>query len=262
MTGTISIAVIVFELTNQLHFALPLLIATLLSRHMVAFVSEPYYDVFLRLAQLPIPPATALARMSHVPLSHVMTEPVHVLPRKLTTAELAQQLHMFPEQHIFPVVDSVHLGSGLVYIGPVLRTQLESFPAPPVIGITLPVPGSSDGADETASPTGLHQDVDVHVDLMLDRRVDMDLAMTQCLRLPATTTVGDIALLFSIHRCKMAFVTEHGRLVGMVSMDSMNARSTASQYTSSTRLPRPPHLTTYLTTERDGLPRDSQIMAC
>ena len=90
VTGTISIAVIVFELTNQLHFALPLLAATLLARYAASAASEPFYDVMLRLAQLPAPPSLALAGMTAVPLQHVMGGCDHALPRKIGTAELAQ----------------------------------------------------------------------------------------------------------------------------------------------------------------------------
>jgi hypothetical protein len=59
------------------------------------------------------------------------------------------------------------------------------------------------------------------LDLLLDRHIDTDAAMARCLRLPSGTTVGDCALLFSIHRCKHAFVTDRGRLVGHVDLNDL-----------------------------------------
>ena len=152
------------------------------------------------------------------------------------------------------------------------RWQLEEFPSPSPARRVVLEPG-----------LGSPPPAEVEFDLLLDRRVDMDAAAARCLRLPATMTVGDCALLFSIHRCKQAFVTEHGRLVGLVSFDKIDQRRhdraasampLACQHGLALRhyatmlsecfggSRQPPHLTTYLTTEADGLPRDSQVMAC
>jgi chloride channel 2 len=53
VTGTVSISVIVFELTNQIHFSLPLLVAVLVSRYVTSLLSDSVYDTVLRLGKLP-----------------------------------------------------------------------------------------------------------------------------------------------------------------------------------------------------------------
>eukprot|EP01047_Picozoa_sp_COSAG01_P026952 COSAG01_NODE_1757_length_9317_cov_3.510089_8_plen_257_part_00 len=235
-----------------------------------------------------------------------------VLPRTLTTLELAQRLQACPPaQRLFPVVDSLHAsqaagsrgvsggvaaggaphwsppsagrqrecGSGYgVYLGPVLREQLEQFlpqaaegggggsgggaaaaaAAAAAAEATAAPDATTTAADGAHGPAADAADVRRFVDLLIDRRVDMDAASARCIRLPAATTVSDCALLLSIHRCKQAFVTEGGRLVGRISLDSIER----SRPEMDLRLPRPPHLTTFLTTEQNGLPRDSQVMAC
>ena len=101
VTGTLSPAIILFELTGQLHHALPVLLATLVARHTAKTLAAPFYDMVLRLAQLPVPPSTALAGIGRLPLSAVMRPPDHALPRRIALSELARQLAAFPDVSIF-----------------------------------------------------------------------------------------------------------------------------------------------------------------
>lgn len=109
-------AAILFELTGQLHFALPVLLATIIARQVSTAVCEPYYEQMLRLAQLPVPPASALARMGHVPLGHIMVPPQHALPRRISSGELGRQLERYPEHR---------------YVGAAVRACLRAQPANP-----------------------------------------------------------------------------------------------------------------------------------
>ena len=151
------------------------------------------------------------------------------------------------------------LREGSAYLGPVLRSQLEALPLPLTAqdDSTHAAAGIASGDDSSGCRST------AVLDLLLDSRLDVDVATSRCLRFPASMSVGDCAILFSLHRCKHAFVTTGGILVGCLSLDTIDARSSPmGSGLLGNSLPRPPHLTTYLTTEANGLPRDSHVMAC
>ena len=151
------------------------------------------------------------------------------------------------------------LREGSAYLGPVLRSQLEALPLPLTAqdDTTHAAAGIASGDDSSGCRST------AVLDLLLDSRLDVDVATSRCLRFPASMLVGDCAILFSLHRCKHAFVTTGGILVGCLSLDTIDARSSPmGSGLLGNSLPRPPHLTTYLTTEANGLPRDSHVMAC
>ena len=58
MTGTVSVAVIVFEMTKQVHFSVPVLISVLTARAVASVFVESLYDTMLRLGRLPALPPT------------------------------------------------------------------------------------------------------------------------------------------------------------------------------------------------------------
>ena len=58
VTGTVSVAVIVFEMTKQIHCAVPVLISVLTARAVASQFVESLYDTMLRLGRLPALPPT------------------------------------------------------------------------------------------------------------------------------------------------------------------------------------------------------------
>ena len=56
VTGTVSVAVIVFELTNNLHLGLPVLVSVLTARFVASQLSDSLYDTMLLLGGLSLPP--------------------------------------------------------------------------------------------------------------------------------------------------------------------------------------------------------------
>ena len=58
VTGTVSVAVIVFELTKQIHYSVPVLISVLTARIVASHFTESLYDTMLRLGRLPALPPT------------------------------------------------------------------------------------------------------------------------------------------------------------------------------------------------------------
>ena len=56
VTGTVSVAVIVFEMTKQIHFSVPVLISVLTARAVAGLFVESLYDTMLRLGRLPALP--------------------------------------------------------------------------------------------------------------------------------------------------------------------------------------------------------------
>lgn len=58
VTGTVSVAVIVFEMTKQIDCAVPVLISVLTARAVASLFVESLYDTMLRLGRLPALPPT------------------------------------------------------------------------------------------------------------------------------------------------------------------------------------------------------------
>ncbi len=58
VTGTVSVAVIVFEMTGQIDCAVPVLISVLTARAVASMFVESLYDTMLRLGRLPALPPT------------------------------------------------------------------------------------------------------------------------------------------------------------------------------------------------------------
>ena len=58
VTGTVSVAVIVFEMTRQIDCAVPVLISVLTARAVASMFVESLYDTMLRLGRLPALPPT------------------------------------------------------------------------------------------------------------------------------------------------------------------------------------------------------------
>eukprot|EP00937_MAST-01D_sp_MAST-1D-sp2_P000530 g530.t1 len=94
VTGTVSVAVIVFELTGQLSLALPVLLAVVLARAAAATVSDPIYDTIAVMRGLPAWPVPRSQRAYELCAADVMraVDTAMLLPRRATRGALERQL--------------------------------------------------------------------------------------------------------------------------------------------------------------------------
>lgn len=125
VTGTISIAVIVFELTSQLSYMVPVLLCVLVGRSVAAFFSLDMYDTISRQKNLPQWPDLTKQKSYGLIASDLMRGvPPYWVLRHQTLASLRQLLlETAKDVTLFPIVDDEKT---MVYLGAADREELES----------------------------------------------------------------------------------------------------------------------------------------
>ncbi|GLE02392.1 hypothetical protein PINS_up011230 [Pythium insidiosum] len=129
ITGTVSIAVIVFELTSQLSYMVPVLLCVLVGRSVALFFSLDLYETISREKQLPQWPDLTKQKSYGLIAGDLMrtldASRPYWLCRHQTAASLRQLLRDTPRDvSVFPVVDDV---ASMIYLGVTDREELESI---------------------------------------------------------------------------------------------------------------------------------------
>jgi chloride channel 2 len=124
ITGTISIAVIVFELTSQLSYMVPVLLCVLVGRGVALLFSLDMYDTIGRQKNLPQWPDLTKQKSYGLVASDLMRgRPSYAVLRCQTLASLQKVLETAPpEISVFPVVDNAET---MIYLGVADREELE-----------------------------------------------------------------------------------------------------------------------------------------
>ncbi|OQS07350.1 Amino Acid-Polyamine-Organocation (APC) Family, partial [Thraustotheca clavata] len=262
VTGTFSIAVIVFELTQQLTYMIPVLLAVLLGRAIAGFISLDMYETIARDKSLPQwPDLTRQASYSLVASDLMQPMPPFVITRRQTREDLATLLQSTPE-HItrFPVVDET---SNMIFLGVVDRDEVEALLqswnhcvdgaiVPRVFGLSPPsmarvgsmgeFESSSPESDKTMmTPRSRHMGLTSQLavagltpDQAIALRINtiVDLVGCELLSLDAEnvhvhrdTFASKVILLISVHKTPELYVTGKGRLLGVIYASDLVARS-------------------------------------
>ncbi|GMR34365.1 hypothetical protein PMAYCL1PPCAC_04560, partial [Pristionchus mayeri] len=126
VTQTVSVAVIIFEITNQLLFLLPVLIGVLVSNAVASYLAPSLYDSIIRLKHLPYLPDIRRAEsvFHSLTVCRVMTTPVEVVHGASSYLALQQLLAGLPRVSAFPVVDKPET---MNLIGSVSRNTLNNL---------------------------------------------------------------------------------------------------------------------------------------
>ncbi|EQC34609.1 hypothetical protein SDRG_07932 [Saprolegnia diclina VS20] len=262
VTGTFSIAVIVFELTQQLTYMIPVLLAVLLGRAIAGFISLDMYETIARDKSLPQWPDLTRQRSYALVATDLMhaVPPSHVLARRQSRSSLADFLSTAPATVArFPVVDDE---SNRIFLGVIERDELEALlqtwnhVVDGVAGLVprphfgFSPPNGHDNASEFASspdsesaaltPRSRHMGLtsqlaiagltsDQTRDLRTQERVD--LVGCELLSLDAEnvhvhrdTFASKVILLISVHKTPELYVTGKGRLVGAIYATDLVAR--------------------------------------
>jgi CBS domain-containing protein len=182
VTHTISVAAIVFELTEQIRLLLPVLVAVLLSIAVCSCFQPAIYDSVIRLKKLPYLPPVCEATKSSLytyNIQQFMTRIPTAISPKTTYFELQGILNTHQLKSL-PIVDNGQL------IGSCRRRNLIHL-----------LNGKSD-----CDPINLSE-------------IEVD---TTPFQLAADASLMHVHFLFLHLRLSHAYVTEYGRLIGMVTL--------------------------------------------
>nr|CDJ97032.1 Chloride channel and Cystathionine beta-synthase domain containing protein [Haemonchus contortus] len=126
VTHTVSVSVMIFEITGQLHYILPVMISVLLSNAVCAYMQPSFFDTIIKIKHLPflpdIPPSNNLVHTLRA--EDIMISPVLYTTRIISYATIQQILLDDRNLRIFPVVDSE---TNQTLIGTITRDQLMSL---------------------------------------------------------------------------------------------------------------------------------------
>ncbi|KAE9419585.1 hypothetical protein Angca_007439, partial [Angiostrongylus cantonensis] len=123
VTHTVSVSVMIFEITGQLHYILPVMISVLLSNAVCAYMQPSFFDTIIKIKHLPflpdIPPSNNIVHT--ICAENIMVSPVLFITKITTYADIRQILLDGRNLRTFPVVDSA---ASQMLIGTVSRNYL------------------------------------------------------------------------------------------------------------------------------------------
>ncbi|KAF1747724.1 hypothetical protein GCK72_024190 [Caenorhabditis remanei] len=106
VTHTVSVSVMIFEITGQLHFILPVMISVMLSNAVCAYLQPSFFDTIIKIKHLPflpdIPPSSNLVHTTYA--EHIMVSPVKFITKITTYNEIREAVQT--GLRLYPVVDS------------------------------------------------------------------------------------------------------------------------------------------------------------
>ncbi|CAB3411143.1 unnamed protein product [Caenorhabditis bovis] len=124
VTHTVSVAVIVFELTGQLCSLLPVMIAVLIANAIASYLQPSMYDSIIRIKNLPyLPDIPHTSSFYHQMLiDQFMITPVVFISKDFTLGDVKKVLESNSRIRAFPLVESIE---SLALIGSVSRSQIQ-----------------------------------------------------------------------------------------------------------------------------------------
>ncbi|XP_018013594.1 chloride channel protein 2 isoform X3 [Hyalella azteca] len=124
ITHTISISVIMFELTGQITYAIPIIVGVLVSNCIASLLQPSIYDSVIRIKKLPYLPDIVTTTSSDVYntfVEDIMVKDIGYIWYSMTYAELKKVLKENRRIKFFPVVDS---HTHMILLGSVKRIEL------------------------------------------------------------------------------------------------------------------------------------------
>lgn len=232
VTGTISIAVIVFELTGQLSYMIPVLLCVIVGRAVTRFFSLDMYETMSRHKKLPQWPDLTKQLSYTLTAGDLMREiPTYFLVRRQTLASLKQLLQATSRTQkdktvrLFPVVDDIKT---LILLGVATREELEAL----VVLWELSLHSEKDTHGRVSIAGILLEQAAILSNPATENNEVVDLVDLELLSLedehfhvPRGTCASHIILLISVHKCPQFFVTHRGKLQGIIHVADLLASS-------------------------------------
>uniref|UniRef100_A0A1I7T308 Chloride channel protein n=1 Tax=Caenorhabditis tropicalis TaxID=1561998 RepID=A0A1I7T308_9PELO len=126
VTHTVSVAVIVFEITGQLCHLLPVMIAVLIANAVASYLQPSIYDSIIRIKNLPylpdIPHTTSLYHQMLI--EQFMISPVVFIAKDSTIGDVKKSLESKKRIRAFPLVENLE---SLALVGSISRGQLQRY---------------------------------------------------------------------------------------------------------------------------------------
>ncbi|PIO77779.1 chloride transporter, ClC family [Teladorsagia circumcincta] len=123
VTHTVSVAVIVFELTGQLVLLIPVMIAVLIANAVCSYLQPSIYDSIIKIKRLPyLPDISHSSSMYHsLSAEQFMTTPVAYVGKDSTYGEVQELILEMSHVRAFPLVEN---RKSMALLGSVTRSQL------------------------------------------------------------------------------------------------------------------------------------------
>ena len=202
-TGAVSTAMVVFEITYQLNYMVPVLIAVIIGRSSGKVISPDLYEALQIFKHLPNIPPLAHQSSYELKMDEIMErEHIPLVPKIATGAELQGILDMPTHRHdahghhnvvsdedLFAVVNNIT--NDRVYLGSIARHQIKAVLA--VLG--------TQGANRECN--------------VLDVCNLNNVAPS----IPISTPLADLLYMFEITLCGTLFIVDHSRVVGWVELE-------------------------------------------
>eukprot|EP00742_Colponemidia_sp_Colp-10_P002989 GILJ01003190.1.p1 GENE.GILJ01003190.1~~GILJ01003190.1.p1 ORF type:complete len:777 (+),score=93.96 GILJ01003190.1:39-2369(+) len=122
MTHACSPAIVVFEMTGQMNYLLPILLTTLIAYAVGSSLSLSYFDLVLDLRGLPYLPALQDAKLYYRTAGDIMNRDVTSLQRGMTWRDAARVAQRASGYAYLPIVDA----NGML-LGTVKRTKVDKI---------------------------------------------------------------------------------------------------------------------------------------
>ncbi|CAI4228527.1 unnamed protein product [Auanema sp. JU1783] len=123
VTHSVSVSMMILEITGQLYLILPVMISVVISNAVCAFIQPSLFDVIIKIKHLPflpdIPPNSPMVHSTYA--QDIMTSTVVSVTRQTKYSELKRLLLEHREFRIFPVIDT---HENQIMIGTVSRRLL------------------------------------------------------------------------------------------------------------------------------------------
>lgn len=237
VTGTISIAVIVFELTSQLSYMVPVLLCVLIGRSVALFFSLDMYETISRQKRLPQWPTLTQQRSYALVASDLMSDDPPLSMARFQTLESLKRLlcQLSHDVDIIPVIDSAKTE---ILLGAVDRDELEavvlawerclaadSVSKDVKMRKTARVPSSMTlfiTREQQAALSQPQSERSTPIDLVAFELLELD---TESFRVHKDAAASHAVLLIAVHKCPQLFVTARGKLLGVIHASDVLARA-------------------------------------
>lgn len=183
ITGTVSIAVMIFELTSQLNYMLPVLLSVLVGRAIAFYISRSNIYDTLRSREIPRWPDLSIRQSSYGLLAKDLMQRLLKDDRVTVHDDVRHVQHVLDVNPTWTCFPLVHFDRQ--YVGTVTRDELEAV---------------VDDARFNPRITRIDVFQFQHANLQLDE----------------STHASRLILLFSVHKTHQLFVTAKGKLCGIV----------------------------------------------
>ncbi|KAI6656410.1 hypothetical protein LOD99_1206 [Oopsacas minuta] len=231
VTHTISTSVIVFELTGQITHVLPVLIAVLLANAVAQRLQPSFYDSIILLKKLPYLPELPLDLPDTTIVKQFMRTNVPSISTRSTYREL-KYLISSSNLPSYPVIDN---SNSRFLIGSVKRSLLEDIYARHIVefkDIYAPMINNESSSEEIGmSPLNEPDDVmdAQQLEQSLEAKDSMIIKLDETMidaapfQLVEKTSLIKVHTLFALLSLNHSYVTQGGRLVGIVTLKEIRA---------------------------------------